>query len=295
MLSPATISSPLALEEALVLISGLVAMLIINLLIIRRTLSPLGQLTRVMGAVDPLAPGGRVAITSASEEVSELNAVFNRMLERLETERRDSARRMLGAQEGERRRVARELHDEIGQTVAGLMLEISQAARKAPPGVADELQELQEEARALSDDLRKIVRQLRPDALDDLGLSSALTYLSESMAERSGVRVARQLEAELPQLDPDLELVIYRVAQESLTNAVRHSRAKLVELSLARVGDMLSLRIRDDGVGINGAPPGSGIRGMRERALLLDAVLRIDSSPGGGTDVRLDVPLAPAR
>jgi two-component system sensor histidine kinase UhpB len=295
MLSPATISSPLALEEAVVLIAGLVAMLIINLLIIRRTLEPLSQLTRVMGAVDPLEPGERVAIVSASEEVSELATVFNRMLERLETERRDSARRMMAAQEGERRRVARELHDEIGQTVTGLMLEIGQAARKAPPGVADELHKLQEEARALSDDLRKIVRQLRPDALDDLGLASALTHLSESLAERSGVRVARQLEAELPQLDPDLELVIYRVAQESLTNAVRHAEARLVELSLSRIGDILSLRIRDDGIGIDGSAPGSGIRGMRERALLLDAALRIDSRPGGGTDVRLDVPLATAR
>lgn len=295
MLTPATVSSPLLLTEAVVVVAGLCALLIVNLLIIKRAVVPLEQLTRVMREVDPLQPGQRVAIASRSRELRELAAVFNRMLERLESERRESGRRMLSAQEAERRRVARELHDEIGQTITGLMLEIGHAAGKAPAGLAEELRDAQEEARIMSDELQKIVRQLRPDALDDLGLGSALTHLSETLAERSGIRVTREFEADLPELDPESELVIYRVAQESLTNALRHSGASVVAVSLSRSGGILRLRIRDNGVGLDGSLPGSGIRGMRERALLVDAALRIDSSPGTGTEVRLDLPLSPSR
>jgi two-component system sensor histidine kinase UhpB len=292
ILSPATISSPTHLTEALVLVLGLAAMLAVNLLIISRTVAPLGQLTRVMRDVDPLRPGQRVAIESGGEEIVELAAGFNRMLERIETERRDSGRRMLAAQESERRRIARELHDEIGQTVTGLMLEVGNAAGHAPSGLAGELHEVQEEARSLSEDLQKIVRRLRPDALDDLGLGSALTHLGQNFSERFGIRVTRDLANDLPALDPETELVVYRVAQEALTNVARHSGASVAELQLAERDGSLQLRVRDDGRGIDGAPPGTGIRGMRERALLLGASLTISPAADAGTEVRLDLPLA---
>jgi two-component system sensor histidine kinase UhpB len=289
--SPATISDPPHVQEALVVVLGLAAMLAVNLLIITRTVAPLSQLTRVTREVDPLQPGQRVRVESGSEEVMELSAGFNRMLERLETERRESGRRMLAAQESERRRIARELHDEVGQTVTGLMLEIGNAAGNAPEGLAAELRQVQEEARSLSDELQKIVRQLRPDALDDLGLGSALTHLGQSFSDRFGIRVRRVLATDLPDLDPETELVLYRVAQEAMTNVARHSGATAAELKLIRVGDGLRLTVRDDGTGMNGAVAGTGIRGMRERALLLDAALTIDSTEGGGTEVRLDLPL----
>jgi two-component system sensor histidine kinase UhpB len=174
------------------------------------------------------------------------------------------------------------------------MLQVGDAEGRAPAGLAGELHQMKEEARVLSEEVQKIVRQLRPEALDDLGLGSALTSLSQGFAERFDIRVRRELDARLPSLDPESELVIYRVAQESLTNIARHSGASDAELSLSRHGGMLRLCIRDNGIGMNGAEPGSGIRGMRERALLLDASLRIDSPRGGGTEVRLDVPMAPA-
>jgi two-component system sensor histidine kinase UhpB len=295
MLSPATISNPPQPTEALVVISGLVAMLLLNLAIISRTIAPLRYLTRVMRKVDPLEPGQRVDLESRSSELIELSAVFNGMLERLETERRESGRRMLAAQEAERRRVARELHDEVGQTVTGLMLELGHAAASAPDELAAELREAREEARLLSDRLQAIVRQLRPDALDDLGLASALTNLSEGFGGRFGIRVRRRLSPTLPAISPETELVIYRTAQESLTNVARHAEANTVDLELSASRRALRLVVRDHGCGINGARPGSGIRGMRERALLLGGRLTLSVPAGGGTEVQLEVPMSNAR
>jgi two-component system sensor histidine kinase UhpB len=211
------------------------------------------------------------------------------MLERLEAERRDSGRRMLAAQETERRRLARELHDQVGQTLTALMLEVGQAAERAPE-VRDDLRDAQEAARALSDDVREIVRQLRPEALDDLGLISALTVLSDQFGERSGIELRRRFASKLPPLDSDAELVLYRVAQESLTNVARHADASQVEVSLAALDGGVRLEITDDGHGLNAAVPGNGIRGMRERALLVGGLLTIESPQPGGVSVRLDVP-----
>lgn len=291
MISPATISSPPTSAETAGIFVGLLALLGVNLWIINRTVAPLRELTAAMRKVDPLHPGGRVSIQSHADELLVLSEVFNRMLERLEAERRESGRRMLAAQEEERRRIARELHDEVGQSIAALTLELGRLAGKAPGDVAADLIVVREETRRLSEDIRVIVRQLRPDALDDLGLGSALTHLSESFADRFGIKVERRLAAGLPELDPAAELVVYRVAQESLTNAGRHSGARAVRLDLGVDAGKLCLRVADDGRGTNGTPAGSGIRGMRERAILLEADLTVESAPGEGTTVRLDVPL----
>jgi two-component system sensor histidine kinase UhpB len=289
IISPATISSPPVLVEVVVVAIGLALMVVLNLVLLRRSVGPLEELAQVMREVDPLRPGERVGVGPASAEVEQLSDVFNGMLERLEAERRDSGRRMLAAQEAERRRLARELHDQVGQTLTALMLEVGHVAERAPE-VREDLREAQEAARALSDDVREIVRQLRPEALDDLGLTSALTVLSEQFSERSGVDVRRRFAAELPPLDSEAELVLYRVAQESLTNVARHAEASHVELSLATLDGGVRLEIADDGCGLNDAAPGNGIRGMRERALLVGGLLAIESLPPGGVSVRLDVP-----
>lgn len=288
MLSPATISSPPTPTEAAVVLSGLLILLGANLWIISRTVAPLRELTGAMRSVDPLRPGQRVSMRSRAEELMVLSEVFNGMLERLETERRESGRRMLAAQENERRRVARDLHDEVSQTMAGLTLELDHLARGAPGALATELERVREETRGLNEALQRIVRQLRPDALEDLGLGSALAHLSETFTDRFGVRVKREL-ASLPPLDPAVELVAYRVAQESLTNIGRHSGATLAEMTMTSSEDSLCLTVADNGRGINGASAGSGIRGMRERALLLGADLRIESSAGAGTTVQLSM------
>jgi two-component system sensor histidine kinase UhpB len=289
--SPAQIPRPTAPRELVVITLGLAVMLIVNLALIRRAVAPLERLARAMRAIDPLSPGVRVDISSDSSEVAELSAVFNDMIKRLEDERRESALRMLAAQEDERRRVARELHDEITQSVTGLMLQVREVAGDAPAEIARRLRETQEEMRALSSDVQQIVRRLRPEALDDLGLKSALSALASGFAERSGIEVVRRFQPDLPRLSSEAELVVYRVTQEALTNAARHSDANSVEVSLATDQHRLVLTVTDNGGGLDGARPGSGITGMRERALLIGARLVLVSPPAGGTTVRLEVPL----
>jgi two-component system, NarL family, sensor histidine kinase UhpB len=289
--SPATVSSPVAPREVIVVGLGLIVMLVVNLALLRRAVAPLERLARTMREIDPLSPGGRVEVSSDSAEVAELTAVFNAMIERLEDERRDSALRMLAAQEDERRRVARELHDEITQQVTALMLQVRELADDAPPAVESRLRETQEEMRALSGEVQQIVRRLRPEALDDLGLTSALSSLASGFSARSGIEVVRRFQRDLPALSSEEELVVYRVTQEALTNVARHSGADAVEVALAADGRRLVLSVSDGGCGMNGAPAGTGITGMRERALLVGGRLALISPPRGGTTVRLEVPL----
>ncbi len=290
-LSPATVSFPIVLAEATILAGGLAAILILNLFVVRRSLAPLERLTSVMHDVDLLRPGQRLE-TSGPPEVEELETVFNEMLERLEHERRESGGEALRAQEGERKRVAQELHDEVGQTMTALMLQLGGLAAGAPPALQAGLWEARDAMRRTLDDIRRIARQLRPEALDDLGLGPALTALTTGFAERTGVRVERRLDSELPRLTPEAELVIFRVAQESLTNVARHADSPRATLRLYDIGGAVRLSVRDYGRGLDGARSGSGIRGMRERALLVGGEVTLRSSRDGGTEVVLDVPAA---
>jgi two-component system, NarL family, sensor histidine kinase UhpB len=236
--------------------------------------------------VDLTRPGQPVPVNPYESEASELATTFNEMLERLESERRESTRRVLDAQESERLRVSRELHDEVGQTLTAVLLQLGRIAKHAGPELAPELDDAQERARETLEEVRRISRELRPEALDDLGLASALVALSE----RFGLEVTRRLDRDLPELDEETELVIYRVTQEALTNVARHSGSERVELELSSHNRSLTLRVLDDGRGID-AEDGGGLRGMRERAVLVGADLSVGRREGGGTEVRLEVPL----
>ena len=270
---------------------GLSAMLVLNLILMRRALLPLARLSALMRRVDPLRPGSRIAVApQAPEEVVELSHAFNDMLGRLEDERRDSARRALAAQEDERRRLSRELHDEIGQSLTALLLQLEYAVKQAPDKLRPELGQAREEARASLEEVRRVAQRLRPQALDDLGLRSAITNLCERVAGHNSFRISRDIATDLPVLSPEAELVLYRVAQESLTNAARHSGADHLELRLLPDGEGVVLSVEDDGVGLDGEPAGAGITGMRERALLIGGDLTIAGGPTGGTCVRLTVP-----
>jgi two-component system, NarL family, sensor histidine kinase UhpB len=290
VITPARVDSEPGLGQVAVIALCLLAMLAINLLAIRRALDPLGRLAALMERIDPLEPGQRVDARGGGRETERVGEVFNRMLERLEIERRESGRRMLAAQESERLRVARELHDEVGQVATSLTLEIDHAARVAGPEVRERLVPAREAARELSSELGEIVRRLRPETLDDLGLASALTVLADGLAEGSELTVRRKL-APVRWLPGDIELALYRVAQESLTNVLRHADARVVSLTLEADGRSARLRVADDGRGMNGAAPSNGIRGMRERAMLLGGTLRIVDAPDGGVEVELTVPL----
>jgi two-component system sensor histidine kinase UhpB len=291
VLSPGKLHS-FAVSEALVLAAALALVVVINLVLLRRALHPLEALTALARRVDLTRPGQRVPVGHYNSEVSELATTFNEMLARLENERRDSTRRVLAAQEGERLRIAQELHDEVGQTLTAVLLQLGRSARHAGPRLGAELLETQETARASLEDVRRISRELRPEALDDLGLTSALVALTERFAQGGGLRVSRSLDRELPPLSEEAELVIYRVAQEALTNVARHAGTDRAELSLSAADGRLTLRVLDDGRGFDPQrAEGGGLRGMRERAVLVGAGLSVMRRPRGGTEVRLSVPV----
>jgi two-component system sensor histidine kinase UhpB len=267
---------------------ALILMLLFNTVLIRGALTPLEELSRLMEQIDPRRPGTRIKIVGRSVEFARVTSTFNAMLSRLELERAESDLRKLAAQEEERRRLAMELHDEVGQSLTALMLDSARAADQAPPTLAAELREIQESTRELSDRVRDIVRGLRPEALDDLGLRSALLALGADFAQRSGLTVIRRITRDLPALVPEVELAVYRVAQEGLTNVARHAEASRVEITLSSNAE-LELVVRDNGRGIHGRSAGSGIEGMRERARLVGGRLEINGNEY--CTVRLTIPV----
>jgi len=279
-LTPVEIHARIAIVEGLDLGVALVVMLAANLLLLRHALQPIERLVERMRKIDLLQPGQRIR-EQGSVEVAELTRTFNEMLGRLETERRESSRRALRAQEAERRRIASGLHDEVGQVLTGVLLRLDD-------------DETKESVRQALDEVRRIARELRPEMLEQLGLVSALTELSRKFAESSGVLVERRFATDLPPLSEDAELAVYRVAQESLTNVARHADAGRVEIALQPGHDSVVLCVTDDGRGIP-VPDHSrnghgGLRGMRERALLVGGALAIKRSSAGGVEVRLEVP-----
>ena len=283
----------IALRELAIFVGGLVLMLALNLLLLRRALAPLRQLTHFARGIDPLEPGRRLEVGGGDSEAAELAAAFNEMLDRLEAERRDSVRRALAAQEGERLRVAQELHDGVGQTLTGVVLQLGRVARDVPERSREGVMEAQETARGSLEEVRRIARRLRPEALDDLGLASALRVLGERVAEHSELQVDVHVQSGLGDLDGDEELVLYRVAQEALTNVARHAGARRAEVRLTLAGGRARLEVDDDGQGFprHGLESG-GVRGMRERAVLIGATLRLGPSPLGGARVTLELPAA---
>jgi two-component system, NarL family, sensor histidine kinase UhpB len=287
-LSPASVPAPTSLSEIAVLILGLGAMLMVNALLLRRTFAPLTRLTALMRRVDPLSPGERIPVYSRDAEVVELTRAFTQMLDRLQAERRESARSALAGQESERQRLARELHDEISQGITAVLLQLGRMAKRSPPELLSELDSAQGAARASLEDVQRIVRELRPEALDELGLISALAILADRISDQTGLRITRELDPHVPTLSPDEELVVYRIAQESLTNVVKHAAASKAVITLEGTPSGVSLSVRDDGCGLDGrSTAGKGIRGMRERALLIGAKLSVESPPDGGVEIRL--------
>ena len=277
-----------------VLAGGLIVMVALNAILIRRATTPLVRLTALMGTVDPLTPGARLPVDDAESEPTVLTRAFNDMLDRLETERRESGKRALSEREAERRRVAAELHDEIGQTLTALGLQTDRLLATAPPDLADEVRDIRDGVLGSVDEVRRLARELRPEALDTLGLIAALTNLSERMTRRTGIEVVRDLQRDIRVDDDAVAVVLYRIAQESMTNAIRHAHAATIELALRARGDHLVLAVRDDGDGFDPGRNGNalgGIRGMRERALSIGATLRIQPRAAGrGTEVLLEVP-----
>ena len=293
ILAPRKLSSP-ELDEAAILVVALSLVTLVNVVVVHRFLAPLQALTALARRVDLGKPGQRIPDARATSEAGELAVTFNEMLARLELERRDAARRIVDAHESERLRIAQELHDEVGQTLTAVLLQLSRLQERLPADLSHELNEAQDAARASLEDVRRIATDLRPEVLRDLGLASALAALSDGFGRRAGLRVDRQIQTPMPKLSSEAELVVYRIAQEALTNVARHAGSDTAELSVESDADRLTLTVRDHGRGLpNGyATDGNGMRGMQERAGLIGANLRIEApTDGPGTELLLELPL----
>jgi len=232
--------------------------------------------------------------------VAELQAQYRRLLQRLEANEREFrrlGRAVWRVQEDERRHLARELHDGIGQNLTALKHRLAQIAGELGPG-QDALRTRMETAIGLCsgalEDTRQLSRLLRPPILDDLGLVPALQWLGRSVGEASGMAVVVEID-ELPPLGGELQTLLFRVAQEALNNVVRHARASSVLLRLVARHGELQLQVIDDGIGFDPAGAhGSGLGGMRERLRLHEGRLELRSTPGQGTRLRAVVPIAEA-
>jgi two-component system, NarL family, sensor histidine kinase UhpB len=188
--SPMTVDTPIQAGQFALLLAGFVVLVVLNLVLLRRVLSPLIGLTEVMSSVDPDRPGRRLSrVDLRSAEGQALADSFNAMLDRLESARREAARTALEAQEAERLRVARELHDEIGQTLTAVTIRAERAADGDPAVAPEALRQVADAVRDSLDEVRRVARELRPEALDDLGLVNALIALCNRMGAQGVTRM----------------------------------------------------------------------------------------------------------
>jgi two-component system sensor histidine kinase UhpB len=282
-------------EAALVLGFAVALTVLLNLFLIQRRFRPLERLVEEMERADLSRPGANLrgdVSFGGPEEVERLNRAFRRMLERLEAERRRTSSAALAAQEKERARIARDLHDEVNQSLTGLLLRLETARQQAPHSLMRELTETKALANQAMQELLALSRQLRPTALDDLGLKAALAGHVQEL-DSEGVHASFESHGDFSDLPKDVQLVVYRVAQEALSNAIQHSDAENLRVSLLREDGEVELRVGDDGRGFSfeQAAKGLGLPGMRERALLVGGDLRVESRPELGTRVSLRVPI----
>jgi two-component system sensor histidine kinase UhpB len=280
------------LRQFLVLIAAILATILANNFVMRRRFAPLESLTRTMECVDLTLPGTR-ARPSAGEpaDVARLRESFNLMLSRLEAERVGTATAVLRAQESERGRVARDLHDEVNQALAAVSIRLAATAEGAPPHLAAELAETQRLATQAMRELLGLAHDLRPAALDDHGLLPALRTQVRLFGERFGIPAQFAADGTRAVLGEFAQLVVYRVVQEALSNIARHARAGRVTVAVSGCdGPRVHVTITDDGSGFQPerlGDEGSGLAGMRERALLAGGHLDVRATPGAGTTIEL--------
>src|SRR5919202_1438923 len=279
-------------EGLLLIVLAICSAVLLNSILLRRRLVPIERLVETMSRVDLASPGMRAtAPRRAAVEVQRLTADFNRMLTRLEQERRESGRAVLRAQEEERARIAQDLHDEVNQALTAILLRLQATISDAPSGLQEELNESKQLVTQAMEELLTLARQLRPTALDDHGLVPALASQVADFGERTGIRAHFHRTGPAPLLSDEAQLVLYRVTQESLSNVAQHAAATRVDVELCAIGRTL-LRVRDDGRGFRELPRANGrahlgLSGRRERALLVGAQLKVFSEPGEGTTIEL--------
>jgi signal transduction histidine kinase len=207
-------------------------------------------------------------------------------------------RQIISAQEDERKQISRELHDEVVQTLVGLNIELATLANEAAGPLGRKITHTQRLVEQSVDEIHRFARKLRPTMLDDLGLVSALQSYVDSMPNRKAIEIHITAGDGVEALDEAGRTVLFRVAQEALTNVTRHSHATRVEIELSQIADAIQMEIRDNGRAFNVGntvsaknPKRLGLVGMRERMEIVGGSLSIVSTPGTGTTVRAEIPL----
>ena len=264
----------------------------VNLWMLKRRFAPLERLIDRVERIDPAEPATFELAGDPVKEIDRLAASFRRLLRRVHDERSRSGKLVLRAQEEERRRVARDLHDEVNQALAAMLLRLEALAHDSPPEHADEVAELKRLASQAMDELLNLARALRPAALDDHGLVPAIESQLNAFREHTGIAAELSTKGDLASLDDERQTALYRVTQEALVNAGRHGDASRVQVEVAAANGRAELRVRDDGSGFDPAATrssgdGLGLEGMAERARLVGGELDVRSAPGAGTEVTL--------
>lgn len=284
----------------LFVISGLSLSILTNYLLVKLAFRPLDDVTDTMKAIRAGHHGIRVPEITDDPQIEELSKSLNSMLNSIERQRKRAAASVIQAQEEERKRIARELHDETSQSLTSLVIGIRMVEEMpaATPEVRERLSNISELAHATLNEVHTMAIRLRPSVLDDLGLSAALRSYIKEFSENTGIKVDLQLLAMAERLSPEMETVLYRVVQEALTNVARHSGAETCRVSLQRKEGKIGGTISDDGKGFdsqmvmmsdNGR--GLGLHGMKERIELVGGSMWFESRPGEGSMISLEVPV----
>lgn len=281
-------------------IAGLLVSVGINFFLLKLALSPLTRLRETMGRVQEGDLHQKALVTGSDPDADQLAQAFNTMLDAIDDLSRSRATHILRAQEEERKRIARELHDETSQILTSLLISLALAEQvvdteEARTRIADTRTLAHQTLRAV----RNLSMDLRPSALDDLGLLPALRWYLKEYQQKCHVEVEFVAHGLKQRLSPESETALYRIVQESLTNTAKHAAASKVWVTLDEDGDAVTARIRDNGQGFDAQAffrrpwqdRGLGLAGMSERATLLDGTLKIDSQPGAGTVITARVPL----
>lgn len=289
----------------LFVIIGIVLSLVVNLLALRAAFQPLRSLEELTIAVRDGDLGARADPGPFTDpQIARMVETFNDTLSELEQDQgrlRDLATKVIDAQEGERRRIARELHDDTAQVLFAQLLRIATFKGASDARVRELAESLEPMTVEAIESVRRLALELRPPALDDLGLREALAGLAQRFGESDGLVVELEYHGARERLVPEVELVLYRIAQEALTNVSKHARAGHAWLRLERTADEVKLFIMDDGSGLSGNSTrgrdisglGLGIFGMVERAMLVGGTLTVEPREPSGTIVQAHVPIGP--
>ena len=278
---------------------------IVNNLVLKRALAPLDQLQTAVDQVRQGHSDVRVMVDAAGDERFErLADTFNKMLDDQTAnahQMQQLSRQILHAQEEERHRLARELHDEAAQALTSLLVHLRLLERAHTPEDAQQrVQELRVLTAQALEDVRRVALDLRPTILDDLGLVPALEWRVDEFNKSDGVTAQFRVDGVAHRLPREMELVFYRIGQEALSNVARHAGAHVVDVALSQQNGAVCLEIKDDGCGFDptavrtDSDHGLGLVGMRERSAMINGHLLVESQPGRGTRICVTAPFAAA-